>query len=219
MHGLTGLIAGVRCRAGSLALAFALSASGVALGQDGPDKLVKGVADDVLNALRQDPELRAGSTTKMGELIEQKVAPHFDFDRMTRLAVGRNWRQATPEQQKTLIGQFHAMLVRSYGAAYNAYRNIVIEVKPLRMKPGEDDVQVRTEIKLPGGAPPVTVDYSMVKSEADWKVYDVTVDGVSLVTTYRGTFAEEIRQGGIDGLIKSLEQKNASPPPGAKKQQ
>lgn len=219
MQGLIGLIAGVRSRAGTFALALALSTSSAALAQDGPDKLVKGVADDVLNALRQDPELRAGSATKMGELMEQKVAPHFDFDRMTRLAVGRNWRQATPEQQKTLIAQFHTMLVRSYAAAYTAYRNIVIEVKPLRMQPGDDDIQVRTEIKLPGGAPPVTVDYSMVKSDPEWKVYDVTVDGVSLVTTYRSTFAEEIRQGGIDGLIKSLEQKNAPPPPGVKKQQ
>jgi len=219
MHGLIGLIAGVRSRAGGFALALALTTSGAVLAQDGPDKLVKGVANDVLNALRQDPELKAGSATKMSELIEQKVAPHFDFDRMTRLAVGRNWRQASPEQQKTLISQFHTMLVRSYGAAYSAFRNIVIEVKPVRMQPDDDDVQVRTELKLPGGAPPVAVDYSMVKSEAEWKVYDVTVDGVSLVTTYRGTFAEEIRQGGIDGLIKSLEQKNTAPPPGTKRQQ
>ena len=136
---------------------------------------------------------------------------------MTRLAVGRNWRQATPEQQKTLIEQFRSMLVRSYSTAYSAYRNIVIEVKPLRLQPTDEDVQVRSEIKLPGGAPPVTVDYSMVKSDSDWKVYDVTVDGVSLVTTYRSTFAEEIRQNGIDGLIKALQQKNTPPPPGAKK--
>ena len=142
MHGLTGLITGVQSLTGSFALALALtlSANALALAQDGPDKLVKGVADDVLNALRQDPELRAGSATRMVELMEQKVAPHFDFERMTRLAVGRNWRQATPEQQKTLIAQFHTMLVRSYAVAYTAYRNIVIEVKPLRMQFADDDV-------------------------------------------------------------------------------
>lgn len=196
--------------------ALLLGVNAVALAQE-PDKLVKNVADEVLNALRSDPELRAGSQTKMAQLIEEKVAPRFDFERMTRLAVGRNWRQATAEQQKVLIEQFRAMLVRSYSAAYSAYRNIVIEVKPLRLQPTDDDVQVRSEIKLPGGAPPVTVDYSMVKSDSDWKVYDVTVDGVSLVTTYRSTFAEEIRQNGIDGLIKSLQQKNTPPPPGAKK--
>jgi phospholipid transport system substrate-binding protein len=199
------------------ACALLLGVSGMALAQDPPDKLVKSVADEVLNALRNDPELRAGSLTKMTQLIEEKVAPRFDFERMTRLAVGRNWRQATPEQRKTLIEQFRSMLVRSYSAAYSAYRNIVVEVKPLRMQPTDEDVQVRSEIKLPGGAPPVTVDYSMVKSDSDWKVYDVTVDGVSLVTTYRSTFAEEIRQNGIDGLIKALQQKNTPPPPGAKK--
>jgi phospholipid transport system substrate-binding protein len=111
------------------------------------------------------------------------------------------------------------LLVRSYSAAYSAYRNIVVEVKPVRMQPGDEDVQVRSLIKLPGGAQPVTVDYSMIETPSGWKVYDVTVDGVSLVTTYRSTFAEEVRKGGIDGLIRSLKEKNAPPPPGVKKQQ
>ena len=202
-----------------LSLALTLGVSTLVFAQDAPDKVVKNVADDVLNALRQDPDLRAGSQTKMAELIEQKVAPHFDFERMTRLAVGRSWRQATPEQQKALIEQFRSLLVRSYSTAYSAYRNIVIEVKPLKLQPGDEDVLVRSEIKLPGGAPPVGVDYSMFKSDSEWKVYDVTVEGVSLVTTYRNTFAEEIRQNGIDGLIKSLQEKNAPPPPGVKKKQ
>jgi phospholipid transport system substrate-binding protein len=190
-----------------------------AMAQEAPDKIVKAVADEVLNALREDPDLRAGSQTKMAQLIEQKVAPHFDFERMTRLALGRNWRQASPEQQQALIDQFRALLVRSYSAAYSAYRAIVIEVKPLRLQGNEDDVQVKSEIKLPGGAPPVGVDYSMVKSATDWKVYDVTVDGVSLVTTYRNSFAEEIQQSGIDGLIKSLKDKNAQPVGSTKKRQ
>ena len=217
MQGLTRWTAALKHLTATLVLA--LGVSGIALAQDGPDKLVRSVADDLLKALRQDPELRTGNQAKMSELIEQKVAPHFDFERMTRLAVGRSWRQATPEQQKALIEQFRALLIRSYSAAFSGYQNIVIEVKPLRVQPDEEDVQVHSEIKLPGGAPPVNVDYSMYKASADWKVYDVTVEGVSLVTTYRSTFAEEIRQSGIDGLIKSLVEKNAPPPPGVKKKQ
>ena len=202
----------------ALALTFALCASGTALAQ-APDKLVRTVADEVLNALAQDQELRAGNQAKFAELLEQKVAPHFDFERMTRLAVGRGWRQATPEQQKTLVDLFHRLLIRTYSAAYSAYANIAIDVKPARMQPADDDVQVRTEIKVPNGGPPLTVDYSMYKSSAGWKIYDVTVEGVSLLTTYRSTFAEEIRQGGIDGLIKSLQDKVSAPAAGTKKQQ
>jgi len=179
--------------------------------QQAPDKLVKQVADQVVAALREDPDLRAGSQSKMAALIESKIAPHFDFERMTRLAVGRSWREASDEQKKMLIEQFRQLLVRSYSTAYTAYRNMVVDVKPVRLQTGEDDVQVKSEIKLPGGAPPVNVDYAMYKAASEWKVYDVVVDGVSLVTTYRSTFAEEIRQSGVDGLIKSLREKNAQP--------
>ena len=179
--------------------------------QQAPDKLVKEVADQVVAALREDPDLRAGSQSKMAALIESKIAPHFDFERMTRLAVGRSWREASDEQKKMLIEQFRQLLVRSYSTAYTAYRNMVVDVKPVRLQTGEDDVQVKSEIKLPGGAPPVNVDYAMYKAASEWKVYDVVVDGVSLVTTYRSTFAEEIRQSGVDGLIKSLREKNAQP--------
>jgi len=198
-------------------LAVVLWAAASAQAQTPPDKLVKDVANEVLKSLREDPDLRAGSQSKMAELIEKKVAPHFDFERMTRLAVGRNWREATDDQKKLLIEQFRQLLVRSYSTAYSAYRNIVVEVKPVRMNAGDDDVQVKSEIKLPGGAPPVNVDYAMYKHDTDWKVYDVVVDGVSLVTTYRSTFTDEIRQSGIDGLIKSLRDKNTQP--AVKKQQ
>ncbi|HTS54365.1 MAG TPA: ABC transporter substrate-binding protein [Burkholderiales bacterium] len=219
MEGANELAARLRRRAAGAVLAMALGASGMALGQQAPDKLVKTVADEVASALHQDEELRAGSQTKFAELLEQKVAPHFDFERMTRLAVGRGWRQATPEQQKTLVELFHRLLIRTYSAAYSAYADITIEVKPLRMKATDDDVQVHSEIKVPNGAQPLSVDYSMYKASADWKIYDVTVEGVSLVTTYRSTFAEEIRQSGIDGLIKSLQEKTSAPPAGTRKQQ
>jgi phospholipid transport system substrate-binding protein len=219
MRGVSDLAARLRWRAAGLGLTMALGATGTALAQVAPDKLVRSVADEVLVTLRQDQELRAGSQTKFAELLEQKVAPHFDFERMTRLAVGRNWRQATPEQQKMLVEQFRNLLIRSYASAYTAYKDIGIDVKPLRMQPSDSDVQVRTQINVPNGPQPISVDYSMYKAGSDWKIYDVAVEGVSLVTTYRSTFGEEIRQNGIDGLIKSLQQKNTLPISGTKTQQ
>ncbi len=190
--------------------------------EQAPDELVRSVANDVLKIIQQDRELRAGSQSKMAELMEEKIAPNFDFQRMTRLAVGRSWRQATPEQQKRLADEFRTLLIRSYSTAYSAYRDIEIEVKPLRLQPTDEDVTVRTLIKVPGGGQSVNVDYSMFKAASSWKVYDVTVDGISLVTTYRGTFAEQVNKGGIDALIKALADMNAAkaapPPAGARKQ-
>ena len=189
-------------------------------GAEAPDKLVKDVANDVLRSLREDPELRAGSQTKMAELIEKKVAPHFDFERMTRLAVGPQLAPGDAEQQKAAdraVPQLAGALLQHRLQRVPEHRRS--RSSRLRMQPGDDDVQVQSEIKLPGGAPPVNVDYSMYKADSDWKVYDVMVDGVSLVTTYRSTFAEEIRQNGIDGLIKSLRDKNAPAAAGRKKAQ
>jgi len=204
-----------------LVLLIALAAPAIAA-EEAPDELVRRVADDVLKIIQQDRELRAGSQSKMAELIEAKIVPNFDFQRMTRLAVGRSWRQATPEQQQRLVDEFRTLLVRSYSTAYSAYRDIDIEVKPVRLKPTDEDLQVRTLIKVPGGGPSVTVDYSMFKTSASWKVYDVTVDGISLVTTYRSSFAEQVNKGGIDALIKALADMNAAksapPPAGASKQ-
>jgi len=211
--------ADARQAASGLVLVLALWGSGSTLAQEAPDVVVKQVAAQVVTALREDPDLRSGNPAKMAQLIEQVIAPHFDFERMTRLAVGRAWRQATPDQRKALIEEFRTLLIRSYSTAYTSYKTIVVNVKPLRLQGGEDDVQVKSEIKLPGDTPPISVDYSMYKSSAEWKVYDVTVDGVSLVTTYRSTFADEIQQSGIDGLIKSLRDKNAQPFGTAKRQQ
>jgi phospholipid transport system substrate-binding protein len=218
MEVLTKLTARLRWQVSGLVAALVLGANGAVLAQIAPDKLVKSVADDVLVGLRQDPELKAGSQAKFAELLEQKVAPHFDFERMARLAVGRGWRQATPEQQQALVEQFRSLLIRSYSSAYTAYKDIAIDVKPVRMQPTDNDVQVRTAIKVPSSGQAISVDYSMYKAGSDWKIYDVTVEGVSLVTTYRSTFADEIRQNGVDGLIKSLQAKNSLPGPGTKKQ-
>ena len=178
-----------------------------AQGMTAPDALAKGVTDEVLAVLRADKDIHSGSQKKVVDLIEAKVLPHFNFARMTQLAVGRNWRQASPEQQKALIEQFRVLLVRTYAAAFTAYRNQTIEVKPVRMQPGDQEVVVKSQINQPSG-PPVTVDYSMEKMDKGWKVYDVAIEGVSLVQNYRGTFSTEVQKGGIDGLIKSLTEKN-----------
>jgi len=191
----------------SLVLAAALIAP-AALAQDtAPDTLVKGVTQEVLGVIKQDKDIQAGNQRKTIALVEEKVLPHFNFARMTALAMGPNWRKATPEQQKALIEQFRTLLVRTYSSALSSYRNQVIDFKPLRAAATDADVIVRSEVKQPGGEP-VSIDYSMEKTPGGWKVYDVIVGGVSLVTTYRDTFTNEVRNNGVDGLIKALSDKN-----------
>jgi phospholipid transport system substrate-binding protein len=172
-----------------------------------PDVLVKSVTQDVLSIIKQDKEIQSGSNRKTIALIEDKVLPHFNFTRMTALAMGINWRKATSDQQKVLVEQFKTLLVRTYSTALSSYRDQVIEFKPLRAQPGDTEVTVRSEVKL-SGTEPISIDYSMEKGNDAWKVYDVTVGGVSLVTTYRDTFTAEVRNGGVDGLIKALADKN-----------
>ncbi|MBL8445925.1 MAG: ABC transporter substrate-binding protein [Zoogloeaceae bacterium] len=180
-----------------------------------PDALVREVTNDVLAIVRQDKAIQSGDTRKAIDLVEAKVLPHFDFKRMTALAVGRDWRQASPAQQDQLVDAFKTLLVRTYSNALTQYRDQAIDFKPLRAQPDDTDVVVRTEVKQ-SGARPVQIDYSLEKSAAGWKVYDVIVGGVSLVTNYRGSFAQEIKASGIDGLIKSLQAKNKEVAAGAK---
>ena len=196
-------------------LPLALSAV-PALAQETPDALVKRVAEDVLSTIRSDKDLQAGNQAKVKQLIETKLAPHFDFARMTALAVGRNWRSANPEQQQQLTDQFRTLLVRTYSGALTGYRDNTMDYKPLRMNPGDSEVIVRTEVRRPGQAP-VQIDYNMTKSPEGWKAYDVVVAGVSLVTNYRDEFSDIVRNSGIEGLIKALDAKNKGPaPPPAK---
>lgn len=180
-----------------------------AIAQDAqaPDALVKGVTQDVIAIVKQDKDIQSGNTKKTIALVEQKVLPHFNFTRMTALAMGINWRKATPDQQQMLVDQFRTLLVRTYSTALTSYRNQVIDFKPLRAQPADTDVTVRSEVRQ-SGAEAVTIDYSMEKTPSGWKVYDVVVGGVSLVTTYRETFANEVRNAGVDGLIKTLSDKN-----------
>lgn len=172
-----------------------------------PDALVRTVTEEVLDIVRKDKEIQAGSTRKAVELAEEKVLPHFDFVRMTRLAMGKDWRQATPVQQKALVDEFRTLLVRTYSKALTEYRNQTIEVKPVKMQPGDTEVIVRSVVIQPG-AKPVQIDYSLQKSDQGWKVYDISVAGVSLVTNYRSSFAQEVSAGGIEGLLASLRAKN-----------
>jgi len=199
-------------RQGAAALvALALCTAALAQGQEAPDAMVKRVSQDVIATIKADPLVQAGNQARIREVMETKLVPNFDFARMTALAMGRNWRAATPEQQKRITDEFRALLVRTYSGALNNYRNETIEYKPLRMNPGDTDVTVRTEVLKPGGSP-VQIDYSMSQTPSGWKSYDVIVAGVSLVTNYRDEFNEQIRSGGVDGLLKTLADKNKGAP-------
>jgi len=199
-------------RQGAAALvALALCTAALAQGQEAPDAMVKRVSQDVIATIKADPLVQAGNQARIREVMETKLVPNFDFARMTALAMGRNWRAATPEQQKRLTDEFRTLLVRTYSGALNKYRDETIEYKPLRMNPGDTDVTVRTEVLKPGGSP-VQIDYSMSQTPSGWKSYDVIVAGVSLVTNYRDEFNEQIRSGGVDGLLKTLADKNKGAP-------
>jgi len=175
--------------------------------QEAPDAMVKRVAQDMLATIRSDPAIQAGNEARIREVLEVKLLPNFDFARMTALAMGKNWRAATPEQQKRLTDEFRALLVRTYSGALNQYRSETIEYKPLRTNPGDTEVIVRTAVVRTSGSP-VQIDYSMAKAGDAWKCYDVVVGGVSLVTNYRDEFNEQIRNGGIDGLVRTLADRN-----------
>jgi len=172
-----------------------------------PETLVRTVAAEVLGTIKSDKDIQGGDSKKLIALVEAKILPHFNFTRMTALAMGINWRKATPEQKTQLTSEFRTLLVRTYSTALTKYRDQAIEYKPTRAAPGDKDVTVRSLIKQPG-AEPITIDYSMEKNSEEWKVYDITVAGISLVTNYRDAFTQEVRSGGIDGLIKRLADKN-----------
>ena len=173
----------------------------------GPEELVRKVTQDVLDAIRSDKQLAAGDKQKALKLAEEKVLPLIDFEEAARLAVGRAWAQATPEQRKKLVEEFRRMLVRTYSNAISAYEGQTMKVLPVRMKPGDTEVTVHNQYIRAGGTP-LPVDYQMHKTDQGWKIYDITVEGVSLVLTYRSEFDAVVKQSGIDGLIKRLEEKN-----------
>jgi phospholipid transport system substrate-binding protein len=173
-----------------------------------PDVLARGVTDDVLATLRSDKAIQSGDQKKARELIESKIAPHFHFAGMTQLALGKNWSAANPEQRKALIAEFRALLVQTYTASLLLYKDQKIEYRPLKLAADDTDVLVRSLVRQSGGGEPVQVDYGMEKTAAGWKVYNVKIAGVSLVESYRSTFNAEIQRNGMDGLIKTLRDKN-----------
>ncbi len=199
----------VRCaRATGVALAIAVAALASPVhAQEAPDAMVKRVSQDMIATIKSDPLIQAGNEARIREVIEVKLIPHFDFMRMTALAMGKNWRSATPEQQKRLSDEFKTLLVRTYSGALAKYRDEAIDYKPLRMNPADTDVTVRTVVMKSGGQP-IQMDYSLTKGTDGWKVFDVVISGVSLVTNYRDEFNEQIKSGGVDGLIKTLSDRN-----------
>jgi len=172
-----------------------------------PDVLVKSITEEVIAAVRQDKGIQAGDTRKLAELVEAKILPHFDFARITQIAMGVNWRRATPEQQEQLIREFRTLLVRTYSGALAGYRDQVIEFRPLRARPGDTEVTVHSQVRQ-SGVEPIAIDYDLEKTGSAWKVFDVRVAGISLVATYRSAFAEEVRNHGVEGLISLLSSKN-----------
>lgn len=179
-----------------------------------PDVLIKDTAQEVITIVKQDKDIQSGNQKKILALVDAKVLPNFDFNRMTQLAAGKYWRQATAEQKKALVAEFRNMLVRTYTKAFTMYRDQKIEVKPLKLAATDIETTVKTQIIKSAGQP-TSVDYQMKKADDGWKVFDVVIEGVSMVTSYRGTFSSQIEQPGnvpqgIDALIKTLADMNAS---------
>lgn len=191
-----------------------LLASATAHAAMAPDELVKTTSEEVLSIVRSDPDIAAGNSSKVIDIVEAKVLAHFDFARMTRLAVGKNWRNASDPQREALTNGFRTLLVRTYAVALAQFRDRAINYRPLDKAPNGPDVMVHTTVATPQGKP-INMDYRMGAVGEDWKVYDVLVDGVSLVINYRSSFDATVAEKGIDGLVALLEEKNAAARNGA----
>jgi phospholipid transport system substrate-binding protein len=198
--------------AGALAPAYAAPAAAAvaapaAATAEAPDVLVKRISQDVIETAKADKGIQAGDTKKVMDLVETKILPYVDFQRMTALAAGRFWRDATPEQQKALSEQFRTLLIYTYSGALSQIKNETVEFKPMRSDPADNEVEVRSQVNMARGEP-ILLNYRVAKTPSGWKIYDINVLGAWLVETYKGTFASEISKGGVDGLIKALTDKN-----------
>jgi len=178
-----------------------------------PDALVRSTIDQVIAGIKADKAIQAGDLKRILEFAES-FAQHFNFTRMTRLAMGANWKQASPAQQEALVREFRDLLLRTYAVAMREYRNQTVDVRPVKLAPGQNDVQVRTLVNQPG-AQAITIDYDMERTPRGWLVYDVTVAGVSLVVNFRSSFDSEVRKSGVDGLLKQLAERNRNAGAGA----
>jgi phospholipid transport system substrate-binding protein len=194
---------------GSALLAAAVGVPGFAVAQASlaPDELVKKLSTDVLDKIRTDKEIQGGNFKKLSDFVDSTVMPNINFERMTALSVGRSWRQASPDQQKKLMIEFRALLLRTYSSALSEVRDEAIRMKPLRADAADTDVIVRSEIVRKRGEP-IQLDYRLEKATSGWKIYDVNVVGVWLIESYRNQFSQEVNAKGIDGLIATLEERN-----------
>ena len=194
----------------------AVAFTGQVAAQEAPDALVKRISMEVVDAAKADKEIQAGNQKRVLDLVEAKILPHVDFQRMTSLAAGRFWREATPQQQKALTDEFRSLLVYTYSGAISQIKDQKVEFKPMRSEPGDTEVEVRSQVVQPRGEP-LQLNYRLEKANSGWKIYDVNVLGAWLVETYKGNFAAEISKGGIDGLINTLSEKNKKLSAGAAK--
>ena len=188
-------------------VALATSAQAAAPANEAPDALVKRISADVIDTAKSDKDIQAGNQKRVMDLVETKILPYVDFQRMTALAAGRHWRDATPDQQKQLSTEFRTLLIFTYSGALSQIKNETVEFKPLRADPSDQEVEVRSQVNVARGEP-VTLNYRLAKTPAGWKIFDINVLGAWLVETYKGTFSSEISKSGIDGLIKTLAERN-----------
>jgi len=178
-----------------------------ATAQEAPDVLIKRISTQVMDAARADKDIQANNRQKVWDLAELKIFPYVDFTRMTSLAAGRYWRETTPDQQKALTDQFRSLLLYSYSSALSLIKNQTVEVKPLRARDGDTEVEVRSQIYQARGEP-TEINYRLEKQPGGWKIYDINIQGAWLIETYKGSFAAEIAKSGIDGLIRNLTERN-----------
>ena len=191
----------------AVAISTSVIAAPAPAANEAPDVLVKRVSTDVIDSVKADKDIQAGNSNKIMDLVNSKILPYVDSDKMTAQAAGRHWRQATPEQQKQLAQEFRTLLVYTYAGALTQIKNETIEFKPFRADPADNDVVVKSQVNLTRGEP-ITLDYRLSKGAQGWKIYDINVLGAWLVQTYTSTFNSEISKGGVDGLIKKLHDRN-----------
>jgi phospholipid transport system substrate-binding protein len=193
--------------AAAVAISTSVIAAPAPATNEAPDQLVKRVSTDVIDSVKADKDIQSGNRNKIMDLVNSKILPYVDAQKMTQQAAGRYWRQATPEQQKQLSDEFRTLLVYTYSGALAQIKNETVDFKPFRADPADTDVTVNSQVNMTRGEP-ITLNYRLSKSPQGWKIYDINVLGAWLVQTYQSTFASEISKGGIDGLIKKLHDRN-----------
>jgi len=187
---------------------FSASVIAAPVANEAPDALVKRISADVIDSVKADKDIQAGNRAKIMDLVNSKILPYVDAQKMTQQAAGRHWRSATPEQQQKLTQEFRTLLVYTYAGALSTIKNETVEFKPMRSSPSDTDVEVRSQVNVSRGEP-ITLNYRLSKGDQGWKIYDVNVLGAWLVQTYTSTFNSEISKNGVDGLIKRLAERNA----------